>query len=315
MRLRLQWILLLASLIYAAQEQSISTEDGYYHLAPRTGISNNPTYLESSVDTLYKVGPGDFFELMMENQSILVQVSPEGTVGAELIGVVSVVNLPLWEAKKKILAAMVKVYTEKECFVKLAQIRAPMINVYGAVSIPGQVVLRPGGRLSSVLRDLGGLLPKANADSVLLIRDGDTTLLSYLNAESGIDVKGDPLLQGGDVVIVPEFGSSESVIHVYFAGMAGRSIPYHKGWHVGKYIQQSRLMRLNQSAHTHIEIQNSESLKSVVLPINKALTLEPAPDDVLILFSQNASVYVGGAVNHSGPIEYNPTKTPQIHCF
>lgn len=288
---------------------SSSSLDGLYMLNQRASVLNNPVYLETPVDSNYEVGPGDFFELFMENQSLLVQVSPDGKIGLEFVGVFDVAGLKLPEAKKKILESLSKIYLGKECFVKLAQIRAPLVTVYGAIANAGQVQMRAGVRLSAMIRDMGGLLPRANADSILLIRSGDTTVQKLLQAETGADISADVLLKAGDIIIIPEYVLGADVIQVYMAGV-GRTLPYHAGWTVAQYLRQSRLLRVNQFADTHVEIQNTTTMVSRLLPMAQALSEVPESGSVLALYSISAQVYVGGAVQKGGAFDYLPNKNP-----
>ncbi len=80
----------------------------------RTANSLTPMYLDMAVDSNYRIGPGDFFDLYVEGEYFSVQVSPEGSVGVERVGVVKVGDMSLAEAKRALIHALTKRFKASE---------------------------------------------------------------------------------------------------------------------------------------------------------------------------------------------------------
>ena len=76
----------------------------------RSGIALSPTYADQSVDSSYVLGPGDFLDLVLENNYVTVQVYPDGSVAIEECGAVNVGGKTLAEARQLILALVSRRY-------------------------------------------------------------------------------------------------------------------------------------------------------------------------------------------------------------
>lgn len=268
-----------------------------------------PIELEGEVDSLYTIGPGDFFDLYMEDKVVSVQVSPDGYIGLKQAGIIAVGGLKLGEARKRILEAMAKVFLGKECFVKLAQMKKFRVGVYGAVVSPGQHSVEGGSRLSLVLRGVGGFQGSANADSVLLVRNGDTTLLRYAQSELLGIRDGDPLLQQGDLVLVSEYPPTAKLVLVRLAGK-GRTLPWVEGMSADKYIQRSLLLRNSKEAYSHLHIQDISTNKARRVLMSDVGTVFPKPNELIEPVIDAGQVFIGGAVARLGSMQYNPHWTP-----
>ncbi len=120
------------------------------------------SFLESVLDSNYLIGPGDFFDLFIEGSLITVQVSPEGTIGVEGVGVVAVAGDRLPVARAKLQTELGRRFNPKECFVQLSQMKRFRVPIYGAVRVSGQFPVDAALRLSVLLRITEGTFPTAD---------------------------------------------------------------------------------------------------------------------------------------------------------
>lgn len=268
-----------------------------------------PVDLEGEVDSLYIVGPGDYFDVYMEDKAATVQVSPDGKIGLKQAGVIQVGGMTLKDARKTLLEAMAKVYLGKECFVKISQMKTFRIGVYGAVLSPGQHSVTPGSRLSLILRHLGGFQATANADSIMLIRKGDTTLLHYAQSELSGVRDGDPFIQQGDMIVVPEYPPTSKIVLIRLNGL-GRALPWVDGLTADQYLQRSFLLRNNKQAFTHLNIQDMQTSKARLILMSEIGRYKPQANEILEPVMETGRVHIGGAVARMGSMPYNPSWTP-----
>lgn len=274
-----------------------------------SGLTLEPLNLEKSIDSNYIVGPGDFFDLHMESQKTTVQVSPDGNIVVSQLGVLHVAGQPLGVVIPKIQELLSRRYLAKECFVSFAKIKAFRIGIYGAVMAPGQHTLKGGERLSYLLREIGGVQGTANTDSILLIRNQDTTLIRFYSAELTGDQAGDPYLQQGDLFYVPEFPKATKVIHVRLSGQ-GRTLPWIENATADIYLQRSGLLRGSKSAFTHLNVLDAGSNFATRVPITETTQYIPQPGHILEPVGDAGMVHIGGAVARMGSMPYNPAWTP-----
>jgi len=278
-------------------------------LASRDQTLMNPIILETPVDSTYIIGPGDVFQIFAEGTNLSVQVSPDGAIGLEQVGLVDVGGKTLAESRKAILAALSKRYMQKECFVVLGQLKKFKVDIYGAVVTTGQQVLEGGSRLSALLRAVGGITSSANMDSVLLMRGKDTTKLHLLEADLKGSTDQDPMLKQGDVVVIPFLNLSGKVVTVRTA-VGSRVVPWQEGATVDDYLNRSRLYRREENQYTHLHLSNLTTGKEETVELSAGRLVRPDAGTVLEPMMQKPSVYVGGVSAHVGRFDYDPKFTP-----
>ncbi len=69
----------------------------------RSSVTMQPTYSEGLVDSNYKLGPGDYLDIMLENNYLSAKVYPDGNVVIEECGSVNVAGKTIAEAREEIL--------------------------------------------------------------------------------------------------------------------------------------------------------------------------------------------------------------------
>jgi polysaccharide export outer membrane protein len=164
---------------------------------------------EGPVDvSTYKLGPGDGVYLNVYAAHSLDQdltITPEGRLIIPRTGQVDVSGLTVPEAEKKVNALLRKEYKEPDASLSLRKLRQIKITVVGDVLAPG---IYSGASLSRVneLIDKAGGFSRESSLRNIEIRDQSgklrtkADLVSYLVAG---DLKANPLLEGGDVIVVP----------------------------------------------------------------------------------------------------------------
>ena len=90
-------IFLLASFGFAATSldddrlpSAVPTFQGQEGKFQRNTVVTEPLRLETTIDSTYTIGPGDYFEILTPKGFDVVQVSPEGNISIPSCGMVTV---------------------------------------------------------------------------------------------------------------------------------------------------------------------------------------------------------------------------------
>lgn len=272
--------------------------------ASRSAVTLEPSYAETPVDSSYIIGPGDFFDLMFESNYLSVQVYPDGSVAVEECGAVQVGGKSFVEARELILDLLAKRYKREECFVQLAALKKFKVNAMGALLNVGQYPVDPQSRLSYFIREIGGTLPNANTENIMVIRGNDTLHVNYSAMSTKGNFDEDVMLQQGDRVFVPyvEMGDNITLI---FPGYR-TSIAYKEGRTLQDYFDLSGGARLNNMGYKAACIREPGKAPRWISLSEMKLT-NVAPNTEVEYSIQEMLVYVGGAVNYIGRFPYNPS--------
>ena len=184
-------------------------------ISSRSSVAMEPSFAESPVDSNYVLGPGDFLDLMLEENYLSVQVYPDGSVAIEECGGVVVGGKTLAEARELILDLVAKRYKRDQCFVQLAALKKFKVNAMGAIVQVGQQLVEPQTRLSMFLRKVGGTLPSANIEDVQVIRGSDTIHVDYSAMSMKGEFANDIMLEQGDKVYVPFVKMGQNVTLIF----------------------------------------------------------------------------------------------------
>lgn len=271
--------------------------------ANRSAIALTPTYAEQAVDSAYVLGPGDFLDIMLEENYMSVQVYPDGSVAIEECGVVNVGGKTFAEAKEMILDLAAKRYKREFCFVQLAALKKFRVNAMGAVNMVGQHMVDAQTRLSFFIRQAGGFVANADADSILIFRGKDTLCVNYrkMSAEGRFDQ--DVILEQGDNIYVPYVGMGENIA-VIFPGIR-TSAKYSPDRTVQDYFDLVEGGRLHNFGYKAVCIREpGQPARWISLAEMKDTKV--APNTEIEFSVQEMLVYVGGAVNFLGRYPYDP---------
>ena len=194
-------------------EDTSTTDDepffGYSFFEPNNGEFN----LESTVTDIplqgdYLISLDDSLELLLSgntNKNLKLRVDLSGNIFIPEIGSVSVLNLTLQEARKKVQKIINESYLGTDSFLSVKEPSLRKISVIGAVMDPGIYVVNPFGSIIDAIKYAGGLVENSslrnitvrsfdgkenkidlydflifgNRDSNLSIKNGDTIVIGY----------------------------------------------------------------------------------------------------------------------------------------
>ena len=186
---------------------------------------------------VYIVGPSDVFGVNIWSVppiSLMLPVTPEGSLVIPTVGEVPVADLSLREAKARILRAIGKKYLAGEPTVTLVAPRQVIVNVEGHVRHPGKYtgvsVLRIDGILEEANRArTATVVPEreltpafdptksSRRHIVIRHRDGTSSAVDLDYYVATHDDRDNPYLCGGDVIIVPTIELGQQEIGIYGA--------------------------------------------------------------------------------------------------
>lgn len=306
----MRFILFLFAFLVAAS-YSVGAENPFSFMgnlqqpaAPSSAISLQGYSIPGPVDSTYRIGPSDVFQLSIEGNIVDLQVTPESSVAIDKVGVISLKGLTLGEAKEKILQELSAYYDAERCFVHLIQLKHSRMSLYGAVKYPGQYAITPGMRLSWVLRMAGGTMSGGDEENVMLIRKGDTTVFNLQRGEMLGDQSQDPIVEQGDLAIVPDIQDKGPVIYVRTKDDV-RPLLWYKDKSLSGYLRSALILRdVNDYKEVFLTRRKGEIPKKV--PLFEADNIFPEPGTLIEVVPVKFFVYVGGATLSSGPVRYHP---------
>jgi polysaccharide export outer membrane protein len=162
----------------------------------------------------YRIGPDDVLDVtvfQVDELSAKERVSQDGTITMPLIGPISVSGLTSAQAESRIAAALQKDYLQKaQVDVFVAEQANMKVTVGGAVKKPGVFPLSGQTTLLQAIAQAEGATRLANEKEVILFRKSGSDVNAYVVNVSEIQ-RGkltDPVLAGGDKIMVPESGSA-----------------------------------------------------------------------------------------------------------
>lgn len=270
----------------------------------RNSVTMQPTYSEGLVDSSYKLGPGDYLDIMLENTYLSAKVYPDGNVVIEECGAVNVAGMTIAEAREEILKMVSKRYDPKYCFVQLAQLKKIIVNVMGAVATVGQIQVEPQTRLSLLLKTVGGILPSGRDDDVWLIRGKDTLHIDFNKVTNEGDFERDVLIEQGDQVFVP-FADMKDAVTLILPNYRS-AVPYSEGKTVHDYFVYAGGSRIPNMGYQSVTIRDKDG-SSRSIPVRDADKTVVSPGAEVEYTMKPLLVYVGGAVAGVGRQQYDPS--------
>jgi len=171
----------------------------------------------------YLIQPGDTLSVEVLEDSTLnraVLVTPDGRVSFPLAGTVQAAGRTVTQVQRSIASAMESSFANRPTvFVAVSGVAAPTgdpqaaetVTVYllGEVNAPGPKAVLPGTTVLQLLSQSGGFTPFAATKRLQLRRtahDGSQRMITidYRAIARGAQIAREPVLQDGDVVLVPE---------------------------------------------------------------------------------------------------------------
>jgi protein involved in polysaccharide export with SLBB domain len=296
-------------------------------------------FFEGPIDSNeYIVGPGDRLKLYFWQPRYAeypVTVTGEGNVAIPMVGMVSVGNATLAEARRRIESAVATALRIGKVTVDLSEPRRFRVHVTGQVRIPGTYVVPATSRAADAILMAGGLkigVQFVSGDTVvtyngslrrILLRDPSGTerhadLLSFLR---GGRTDRNPLLRDGETIFVPQRLRTSSQIGVFGAVYQGGLFEHADGDELGDALilaggltpmaDSSSLLVVGMNGlETHLDLR-ANTAAALTRPMNPGdrVYIGSSPDT-----SQYGSVTVTGEVTRPGgySIRNNETTLREI---
>jgi len=292
--------------------------------AIRAGVDGQA--LESAIDPkTYILGPGDGVYLDVYAAHYLDQdltITPEGRIIVPKTGQIDVAGLTMPEAEKKINQLLARDYKNPQAFLSLRRLRIMKISVLGEVLSPGVHQATAMMRVSEIISKAGDLTPNSSTRNIEIHRaDGSlrtkADLEKYYNTG---DLASNPVLEGGDVIIVPR--NSKLFTINGFIGAPGLK-EFSDGDKLSSVIALSRGLRPGAKLDS-VEIARfspDDALHSHRMYVNYAAGEDPEIKEGDVIFIRGASQYhlprvvtVAGEVLYPGKysIELGQTKLSDV---
>lgn len=262
--------------------------------------------IEQPIDSTYIVGPGDAFEVLLEDHNVVAQISPEGTFFLDEVGGAHLAGLPLAEAKKQILQLVTRKYNPKLCFVHLVKMKPLMITILGAVIDPRQVSLPANLRTSWAMPHIGGYMAHADRENVIIVRNGDTIHANLAYAEIYGDRSQDPILQTGDMIYVPLIDYSNGIIQFNVDGTT-TLVKHVEGRSLIEAIQYHHSLRNDEKVSGFLYKDSTE--KGRFISLAEAVHFKPQKNSTVEFLRVKNTVTVSGAVTSPGAKPYQANWT------
>lgn len=162
----------------------------------------------------YRLGPADLVTISTTGEANLawtVRVTPDGTVVIPTVGAVPVLGLSLDEAEERIEQAVLRYYRNLDVHITLAGVRRFKVFVVGDIE-------DPGAKLASAATRVSELVPPRR--NILVQRaSGDTLAVDVVRFVQTGDLRYNPTLLAGDVLVVPQVDERVEVYgRVFFPG-------------------------------------------------------------------------------------------------
>lgn len=289
-----------------AMPTALPTFQGQESKFQRNTIATEPLKLETTVDSTYTVGLGDYFEILTPKGFDVVQVSPEGNISVPSCGMVMVDKMKLSEAKDAIKKLLSSKFDERYIQVQLVRPKKMTVSVLGAVQAPGRATVEQQTRLSGVITLGGGFVGMADKKNIKVIRGNDTLTVNYNEYESEGKGEVNLMLEGGDVIFVP-YIKSDATISVETVA-ANVTVPYVEGRTLGEYLDKTPGAMDMKAKWVKVK---KPSGTVDVYELTKARDLRLEPQSHIELWNKDPYIYVGGAVAAVGKALY----TPGLHAI
>ena len=254
------------------------------------------------VDSLYKVGPGDLFQIFFESSSMDKQVNSEGNIILNRIGVVHLEGLTLKDAKKLILDNLKTSFKGSDCFVNLSKPKIMRIFVTGAVNTPGVYDVFGNFRLSDALREVNGFSIFAQRGDVRIISaDGSIQVVNIRKFMLEGDLRSNPYLTQGCTIQVPFLDYEKSWVTV-IRDSTSYIIQLEPGENILDEVVKTYSFYPPQP-FSAVLVKEKNGVDTLISPPEAAI-YQPRAYATIEILSPKLGVYVAGAVANPGPQVY-----------
>ena len=157
----------------------------------------------------YILGAEDVLEVSVwkdENLSKEVVVRPDGKISFPLIGDIQASGLTAAQLQENITKKIAEYIPDARVTVMVLKVNSLKVYVLGKVAKPGEYIVGKKINVMQALSMAGGLLPFADADEIVILRDGSVKQeikFDYNKVAKGKNPEQNIELMRGDVIVVP----------------------------------------------------------------------------------------------------------------
>ncbi len=224
----------------------------------------------------YVIGPDDelLIDLTGDNEAnYRLQVSPEGTIRLQYVGIVSVSGLSIEQATSKIRAAMAKTYPalrtgRSSIAINLGNIRGIKVVLTGEVVKPGTYTLPSLATVFNALYASGGPAENGSFRKIQVIRNNRvvSTIDTYDFLVNGLQ-KGNIRLQDQDVIHIPVFEARVEVAGevkrpAFYESIKGENVQqvlnYAGGFNTRAYTARIKVLQNTERERRIADISSAE---------------------------------------------------------
>ncbi len=249
-------------------------------------------------DTLYRIGPGDVFQIFTEGMTSDKPVDPEGNLILNRIGVLHLNGLTLKDAEKLILQKLRTSFKPSECFVSLARPKIMRVFITGAVQEPGSYKVPGNMRLTNLIEAAESFASMAQMGYIYITAaDGTIDSVDIGKFYMQGDLNSNPYLTQGCVVEVPYVDYSKPWVTIR---CDTSSVPtqLEPDENIRHLLMRNYVYR-NPPPYTAVIVTHEDG-KQTIVPPQAADTYKPAAGDVLDVILHQQKVFIAGAVEKPG---------------
>jgi protein involved in polysaccharide export with SLBB domain len=257
---------------------------------------------ETVNDSDYILGTGDVLSVGLGNRITSIPVNPEGNVVIDGIGPVRLGDMPLFQAKKVLMAKIVTVYKGERMFVTLQRAKRVQASIVGAVQAPGMYAVSAAARLTDLLQVAQGFSVNASKLVTVVGRNGSKSVYDLDQYYLDNDIRQNPYVRAGDLLKIEEVDYDRGVLWIR-ENETINAIQFKEGQSAYDAVSAYNTIKKHK-IWDHLAVYEGE--KPVAdLTIKEAKAFTPKPGQLLEVKSYKPTVFVGGAVMHPTFYDFN----------
>ena len=263
--------------------------------------------LERSIEpNEYKVGPGDMFDFNVWGAleaHYPIQINPEGYLSIPTVGEIKISELTLAAAQDCVLSLAGPAYDNSHISLSLITPRQFRVHVTGEVKYPGTFTAVAMDRVSELIIRAGGMTDMAWKAGVRIVRDSDTLNINLDRFEQEGDLKNNPYVESGDVIVAPamDLVSAETVRLEGDVEIAG-TYQIYSNEPLREFLQRVGADKPNVEYKRITIIRHGENGEKQFQPFQSDSICYLQNDDRVMLPSNY--VYIRGEVDQPGAFNY-----------
>ena len=182
-----------------------------------SSFSKNMQASEGVIDPEeYKVGPGDNIFISVsgiEERNFNLLINHEGFLYIPRIGAVDLRNKSLQESKLLIISKLEKNFKNVDLYIALGEVRKIKVSLVGNVINQSSIILNSNSRLQDILKSSSGLQSNSDIRNIKIIsKDGSSTIYDLLTFFREGNLKQNPYLRDGDIVVIEKVDKIVSIM-------------------------------------------------------------------------------------------------------